>query len=1168
MRFVWAVGGLALLLGFSRDEILGLIPKPRELPRFDGATGRPWVDDSFVAAGAMQEIARGALPRQIHAVSSWLGTDQWQGRAESAWFKANRRTIHVGVAGYPQHAGCKVWAEFRDAAGAIARVPCPLTDPREQWNIWEIKTPPGALAVRVRAEDHATDTCGWVAFSHPFRAWPVSVVAGYQSFQIFTTLALALTLLWGPGLVWCPRNAGAQTRLLFLLGLGPLALVAVGILVWLLGGLITPQVLGATTVTAWWGLLGFSAARRNLSAPWSDAEQRVLALTAVITLAVVGKSFYSTGPQGELFRGTVSRNFEMADRIDSRYSFYVVQAVSHHWSPVAPAAEKLFAPWTFFSRGPLAGLTVTPVVMATNGRPPTEVPEDRWMPYDTTGFAAYRITMIALAGGVVLALFFALQPLAGDRWAMIAAGLLALSPFGVHEMMFTWPKWAATAWLLASFALIHARRPFAGGLALAAGFLFHPLVLLWTPWLGLWALGRGERSTQAIAAAGAKFSVGAALIVLPWMTIGALAPHLASTPLPGQVGFLQYWKKADWQPANLESWRRTRWMNFANTFVPLHVCLSPDSYNHPKLSSAYETSGPLVRFSQVWWNTLPFGLGVWLWALSLAALATAMRTLLAATLLLVVGPALLITAYWGMDPLGLMRECGHPLFVAIIGIACVVAARERGWLRTVLQHRTVPWLQLPETWLMLWLTTLLNPAPPAVDFAQLDWIYFAISLVAFGFAAWLAARGRSFSESTTNPPTESTRNLWPGSATPATTLGSSAAVTTRFPPWFVLAAGVLILALRRPDQFLHPQLWAEDGIFFFQAHEMGLRAFFLELAGYSQLVPRIIAAISQLVDPLWAPHVFVASGIAVTLYVMSRALSPRCPLPFKPLAALAIPLIPDAAEVLLNANNVQWVLALGGVLLLISAEPMRPRQWLHDFAAAIVFGLTGPFSVVLAPFFIARAARRRTRANVALASVVIGCGALQAASILLHPQPMPANPTFDLAALAAFPGARIIGTALLGAWQPTSLAHGVGMTLTAILAAGIALLAARPGAMRGLRLTLALIFAALLASALYRTWHSMPAMTVPGSASRYLFPLQLLLLWLLLASMTDATKGLRAGCAFAAAWMIVVNVPRLRIAPVPDKQWAQYAAKLRAGEEVTIPINPEGWTFWFPARKP
>jgi hypothetical protein len=46
--------------------------------------------------------------------------------------------------------------------------------------------------------------------------------------------------------------------------------------------------------------------------------------------------------------------------------------------------------------------------------------------------------------------------------------------------------------------------------------------------------------------------------------------------------------------------------------------------------------------------------------------------------------------------------------------------------------------------------------------------------------------------------------------------------------------------------------------------------------------------------------------------------------------------------------------------------------------------------------------------------------------------------------------------------------------------------------------------------------------------------------------------------AAIAAWMVAINVPRMREPPVPDMRWGDYVPKLRAGEEVTISINPGG----------
>ncbi len=742
LRAIWAAGGLALLLGVGRDNLLRLMPQPRELPRLDGATGKPWLTGDFKVGGIYPATAAGLLPANIQNAGSWVGSDEWQGRSETAWFKAKPWLIHVGVVGYPQHPGCKLWAEFRTDDGSVTRIDCLITDPREAWNVWEIHRPANAVAVRLVAEDRAKDTTGWIAFSHPFRAWPGAVTAGLLHVQLFATMALALVLVWGPGLLWFPRGASAEIRSIFIIGTGPLLLAALGAFIWWADGSFRPETLGLVSVTALWLAVGVGFLRRTFSLDVSATMRRVLGISALIVVAVTAKSAYSVGPPGELYRGTISHNLTVGDRIDARFPYYVVQAAAQHLGPAAPATEHYFYPWTFFSRGPLAGLATIPVVMATGGQPPVELPEQRWSPFDRQGFAAYRVTMIVLASEIIVAIFALLVPFVGEPWALLGAGLLALSPFGVHEVMFTWPKWVATAWLVLSFSLVHARRSLTAGVALAIGYLFHPLVLMWAPSLALWACGRSDRKFGAIFMTGFRFVAGVAVLVLPWMAAGAVAPHLPDTPFAGQGDFLRYWQLADRMVATWDTWWHTRWMNFANTFVPLHVYLSDYSFHHFRADSPYEPSGPLVKFAYVWWNSLPFGMGLGVWALSLVALCRAVQTFRAATWLFVIAPALLITANWGMDPLGLMRECGHPLFVAILALLCVVAAQSGGWLRSILLQPALPWLQLPETCLMLWLTTLANRHPWPVEYDQLDPLNLAINVLALLLVARVLAKHR------------------------------------------------------------------------------------------------------------------------------------------------------------------------------------------------------------------------------------------------------------------------------------------------------------------------------------------------------------------------------------------------------------------------------------------
>lgn len=389
----------------------------------------------------------------------------------------------------------------------------------------------------------------------------------------------------------------------------------------------------------------------------------------------------------------------------------------------------------------------------------------------------------------------------------------------------------------------------------------------------------------------------------------------------------------------------------------------------------------------------------------------------------------------------------------------------------------------------------------------------------------------------------------------------------RLPAVWTLLAGAAILWARRPDQIANPQLWAEEGIFFFQARVQGWEAFTLELAGYSQLAPRVLAGIASLVDPAHVPTVFVGGAVLLTLYVMALLLSRRFPLPFRSGCALALVLAPDASEVLLHAGNIQWILALALTALLVYSDPTSRLQSAHDVTAAALIGLSGPFSIILAPLYLWRWLVRRTSASAVLAVVVAACALLQGVSILRHPQQMPTGGTFDIAATAAFPGARVLGGMFLGPWQMSGLPVALSIGLTAATLGCVLVFALQKGKLRLPRLLLGMAFAGLLASTIFRCWHSMPALCVPSSATRYVYPLQVLFFWLLCSRLQAGKRRDQIFFGAVVLWVIATNIPRLQAAPLPDKQWMQYVPQLRRGEEVVVPINPDGWSFPFPARK-
>ncbi len=734
MRGIWTFAGMALVLSLVRGTFVHLQSTAAPL------AGNPsaWCVGGFRPEGHFTGTNATTLPPNARTVGSWNNGDEWQGEAATNWLPVSPGLVRVYVAGYPQHSGCKLTAEFRHADGSITPVDCPIPDPHEEWKPWSFRSSRGTVAVRLVAWDRASDTYGWLAFSEPF-ATPFSPLAEWFMFgQVFATLALALTLLWGPGLVWTPREAGGELRAVLVLGLGPALLTAAGVAIWSFDGMARPHYLGFVFVAALWAAVGIRLWRRPPS--MEAGVMRAIAVAALVVVATTAKATYSGGPEGELYAGTISRTLAVGDRSDARISFHVVQTAAHHFSPASLDSESYFSPWTFFSRGPLAGLAALPIALATAGPPPVAMPDQPWQPFDSTGFAAYRVVLMTLASMVIFALFAVLVPLVGETWAVVGAGLLALCPFGIHDILFTWPKWEATAWVLVSFLFAHRRRPVGAGLALAVGFLFHPLALLWAPWLAIWAAARGERKAVPFLAGGLRFSAGLFLIVLPWMLAGHLAPRAKGSTAAGQLGFFDYFHMADGGAADWSSWWHSRGMNFSNTFVPFWLHFFHE--DHPALNAVDGPSPPLVKFAFSWWNTLPLGIGLLVWVVAFVAVARVARRSPATVLLLLIGPALLMCAYWGAHATGLMRECGHPLLAAIIGLTCIGLAQTRGRFTALVSHPAFPWLQLPETLLMLWLTTLLNPRPPPVAFGLLDPLYFAVAILALVATAWILARAR------------------------------------------------------------------------------------------------------------------------------------------------------------------------------------------------------------------------------------------------------------------------------------------------------------------------------------------------------------------------------------------------------------------------------------------
>jgi hypothetical protein len=540
---------------------------------------------------------------------------------------------------------------------------------------------------------------------------PGALVTLWPIVQVVATTCLAITLSCGPGLLWFlskPRSGASLAAGLFA---GPATLVALGLACWALGGWIPPVATARMGVAALLALLALRARRMGKGGPRAlapDASAAVCAC-ALLTGFGIAKANISYGAAGELYGGSVSRTLEVGGHSDSRISFSVVQVVAHHYAPFGPAAAAYFSPWSFASRGPLAGLLASPVVLATGAKVPVENPDQPWQPFDTEGFAAYRIELIVLASLAGWAVFGVASGVLGKEWAALACATTFLAPFFVHEMYFTWPKLIAAACVLSAFQFIRERRWFAAGLATGVGYLFHPMALLSAPFLALWMLG-GMRSSGVIACCRqlVLFGVGALLLVAPWQAVGLLGPVETR-----QSGFLGFILAAYGGPATWAVWLQSRWESLLNTFVPFWM-LTGDM-THQTINAYQALSDGWIHFGFLYWNTFPFAVGLPAFLVIAPALAAATRRAPAATLAIFAGPACLLVVYMGAASTGLMRYCGQTLFLSSILFAVWTLAQPGGgWRRkaaAALSHPAFLVLRAADIAWMALATTLHNRLP-------------------------------------------------------------------------------------------------------------------------------------------------------------------------------------------------------------------------------------------------------------------------------------------------------------------------------------------------------------------------------------------------------------------------------------------------------------------------
>ncbi len=396
--------------------------------------------------------------------------------------------------------------------------------------------------------------------------------------------------------------------------------------------------------------------------------------------------------------------------------------------------------------------------------------------------------------------------------------------------------------------------------------------------------------------------------------------------------------------------------------------------------------------------------------------------------------------------------------------------------------------------------------------------------------------------------------------------------------WIVttLLAVAFINFARRPDFVVHPQFWAEDNaILFPQAREAGWHSLFIPYPTYYILGQRLVAWMATPFPLLWAPSIYCYAAWGYSVLAAWFCLRARLDylMDYRGRIALALALVlsPQCGETMMVLIGSQWSLVPILCLLILQAGPVKPLSAAMDLFGLVLAGLSGPFIVLFSPWFLLRF-RRVTGGfspyNCLFVAVAWGIAALQIYSNHQIPAPMPPW-CRDPASWVKAVGFRLPGGLFFGAWLP----HYLGPLFWVLSPALLALLGWALWRAERKRLwpLLALLgcAAGIYAGGLSRAGEGLAVDLDPfGVGGRYFYPVYLLVMWMGIVCVFDASARLRLAASVALAMILVSTASMFVFQAQPDLHWSKYARKADAGEaQPLVPVLPAGWFIELPARR-
>jgi hypothetical protein len=395
----------------------------------------------------------------------------------------------------------------------------------------------------------------------------------------------------------------------------------------------------------------------------------------------------------------------------------------------------------------------------------------------------------------------------------------------------------------------------------------------------------------------------------------------------------------------------------------------------------------------------------------------------------------------------------------------------------------------------------------------------------------------------------------------------------------IFMVAFFLVFLRRPDALLNAQFYAEDGAYFYaDAYHLGWHSISLPYGGYLSTLLRLVGLLAQLVPFALAPLVMNICAIAVQILPIHIFVSSRfAPIPFNTrlIGALLYVALPNSFEIHANTTNIQWHLALAGILVVLARPDSRTLWRILDILILTLLILDGLMSCFLIPIvLLLRYVRADRRYNSYLMALIPGA-VLQFVILLLSHSRRPAANGATFFGLIKIVGGQIFFSSVLGlrSFIRVFYDHGSSTTflvsaISVVIGMVFVVYALRYGSLE-LKLFYAFAFM-VVTSALIRpiasfagTSNQWEQLQVPGCGNRYyFFPMIAFLatlIWIVM-TYTSRTKLIRSSALFVLLLLPVGITRDWRYRPFQDLHFQEYAAKfdqVAPGTRFEIPINPD-----------